>query len=115
MRRDLHGRRDALDHRVEHLLHPLPRLRGDAQDALGALPDEPGDLGGSAGVGLRQVDLVDHRDDLEVVLQREVGVGERLRLDPCAASTSGAPSHAWSDRETSYVKSTWPGVSIRLS
>ncbi len=35
---------------------------------------------------------------------------------PCAASTtSSAPSHAWSDRETSYVKSTCPGVSIRFS
>src|SRR4051794_33493058 len=35
---------------------------------------------------------------------------------PCAASTtSSAPSHACSERETSYVKSTWPGVSIRLS
>ena len=33
--------------------------------------------------GLRagQVDLVDDRDDLEVVLDREVGVGQRLRLD----------------------------------
>ena len=29
----------------------------------------------------RQIDLVDDRDDLEVVLDREVGVGERLRLD----------------------------------
>ena len=28
-----------------------------------------------------QIDLVDDRDDLEVVLDREVGVGERLRLD----------------------------------
>src|SRR5439155_1639846 len=35
---------------------------------------------------------------------------------PCAASTSRiAPSHAARLRETSYVKSTWPGVSIRLS
>ncbi len=35
---------------------------------------------------------------------------------PCAASTtSSAPSHAWSERETSYVKSTCPGVSIRFS
>jgi hypothetical protein len=32
---------------------------------------------------------------------------------PCAASTSRiAPSQAASERETSYVKSTWPGVSI---
>ena len=35
---------------------------------------------------------------------------------PCAASTTrSAPSHAWSERDTSYVKSTWPGVSMRLS
>src|SRR4051794_19885927 len=35
---------------------------------------------------------------------------------PCAASTTrSAPSHACRERETSYVKSTWPGVSIRLS
>jgi hypothetical protein len=29
----------------------------------------------------RQVDLVDHRDDLQVRIQREEEVGERLRLD----------------------------------
>ena len=35
---------------------------------------------------------------------------------PCDASTTRtAPSHAASERETSYAKSTWPGVSIRLS
>ena len=34
------------------------------------------------GVGLRQVDLVDDRDDLQVVLDRQVGVRERLRLEP---------------------------------
>ena len=35
---------------------------------------------------------------------------------PCEASTtSNAPSHAASARETSYVKSTCPGVSIRFS
>ena len=34
---------------------------------------------------------------------------------PCDASTSSsAPSQAASDRVTSYEKSTWPGVSIRL-
>ena len=35
----------------------------------------------SSGLRARQVDLVDDRDDLEVVLDREIGVGERLRLD----------------------------------
>ena len=29
----------------------------------------------------RQVDLVQHRDDVQVVLERQVEVGERLRLD----------------------------------
>ena len=75
-------RRDALDDRVEHRLDALARLRRDAQHALGALADELRDLrGGAVRVGLRQVDLVDDRDDLEVVLDREVGVGEGLRLD----------------------------------
>ena len=38
--------------------------------------------GGPVRVGRRQVDLVDDGDDLEVVLDREVRVRERLRLDP---------------------------------
>ena len=29
----------------------------------------------------RQVDLVDDRNDLEIVVDREIGVGQRLRLD----------------------------------
>ena len=33
-------------------------------------------------VGGGQVDLVDHRHDLMVVLDRLVDVGQRLRLDP---------------------------------
>ena len=35
---------------------------------------------------------------------------------PCEASTtSSAPSHEASERETSYEKSTCPGVSIRFN
>ena len=37
---------------------------------------------GGVRIRLREVDLVHERDDLEVVLDREVGVRERLRLDP---------------------------------
>jgi hypothetical protein len=33
------------------------------------------------GLRARQVDLVDDRDDLEVVVDGQVGVGQRLRLD----------------------------------
>ena len=50
---------------------------------LGVVADQVGDLCGRAvGIRLRQVDLVHDRDDLEVVLDREVGVREGLRLDP---------------------------------
>ena len=31
-------------------------------------------------LGGRQIDLVDHRNDFQVVVQRQVGVGQRLRL-----------------------------------
>ncbi len=30
---------------------------------------------------MRQVDLVDHRDDRQVLLHRQVHIGDRLRLD----------------------------------
>ena len=36
----------------------------------------------TVGIGRGKVDLVHDRDDLELVLDREVGVRERLRLDP---------------------------------
>jgi hypothetical protein len=32
-----------------------------------------------------------------------------------ASTTSTAPSQAASERDTSYEKSTWPGVSMRLN
>ena len=76
-------RRNPLHDRVEHGFDAGAGLRRDAQDVVRGDADEIGDLGGRAGrIGLRQVDLVDDRDDLEVVLDREVRVRERLRLDP---------------------------------
>ena len=75
-------RRDVLDDRVEDVLDALARLRGDAQHAVRVDAEQLGELRGRAvGIRLRQVDLVDDRDDLEVVLEREVRVRERLRLD----------------------------------
>ena len=76
-------RRDPLDDRVEHLLDADPGLRRDPQHARRVVAEQLRELERDAvGVGLRQVDLVHDRDDLEVVLDREVGVRERLRLDP---------------------------------
>ena len=66
-------------------------------------------------LGRRQIDLVQYRNDLKVVLDRKVSIASVCASTPCDASTtSSAPSHADSDRETSYEKSTCPGVSIRL-
>jgi hypothetical protein len=54
------------------------------------------------GLGGGQVDLVEDRDDLVVGVDRLVEVGQRLRLDALAASTtSSAPSQAASERDTS--------------
>ena len=49
-------------------------LAGQADDALDLLAHH-------FGLGAGQVDLVDDRDDLEVVLDGQVDVGQRLRLD----------------------------------
>ena len=79
------GRRQALDHRLQQVV--------DADAGLGRDPDRLGrvdadhvlDLPGDPlGIGRRQVDLVEDRDDLVVGLDRVIGVGERLRLDALA-------------------------------
>ena len=76
-------RRDALDDGVEQLVDALAGLGADAQDLVGGDAEHLLDLVGvPVGVGRRQVDLVEGGDDLEVVLEGEVAVGERLGLDP---------------------------------
>ena len=75
--------RDPLDDRIEHLRDADAGLRGDPQHALGRLAEEVAELlRGAVGIGLREVDLVRGRDDLEAAVDREVRVRERLRFDP---------------------------------
>jgi hypothetical protein len=52
------------------------------------------------GLGAGQVDLVQARDQLEARVDRQVGVGERLRLDALGGvdDQQRAPSQAASDR-----------------
>ena len=74
--------RDALDDAVEQLLDADARLARDLHHVVGRAADEVGELlRVLLGLGRRQVDLVEHRDDLEVVLEGEVEVREGLRLD----------------------------------
>ncbi len=57
-------------------------LGADAQHVLGLAADQAGQLRGVlVDHGAGQVDLVEHRDDVEVGAHGEVEVGERLRLD----------------------------------
>ena len=61
---------------------PMPFLGAGQDRVAGVEPDDLLDLPlGFVRLRARQVDLVDDRNDLEVVLDREVGVGQRLRFD----------------------------------
>ena len=78
-----HRRRDPFDDRIEEGLDPFAGLRADTEDLRGGDAEHLLDLGGVAvGIGGRQIDLVECGDDLEVVLEGEVAVGEGLGLDP---------------------------------
>ena len=71
-----------LDDGVEQLGHALAGLGADPQDVLGRDAEHLLDLGRApVGVGGGQVELVEAGDDLEVVLEGEVAVGEGLGLD----------------------------------
>ena len=77
------GGGDALDDRLEDLRHAHPGLGGDPQRFVGVATGQVGDFGRHAlRLGAGQVDLVDHRDQLEAGVDRQVGVGDGLRLDP---------------------------------
>ena len=80
---DAVGRGDPLDDGVEHLIDVDP-VFAEMRTTSSAEPPRSSTTSDAAPSGIcgRQVDLVDDGDDLEVVLDREVGVGERLRLDP---------------------------------
>ena len=99
------GRRNALHDRLQQRAHARAVLRGDLQHLVrleaerrDQLFDDPVGLGG------RQVDLVHDRDDGEVVLQREVDVGERLRLDALRCVDDQQRSLARRERARDFVR-----------
>ena len=75
-------RRNALNRGVEYLGDALTGLRRDPQHRRRIVADEVRHLGGYVvGSRLCEIDLVQDRNDLEIVLDRQIGVGKRLRLD----------------------------------
>ena len=77
--------RDARDQLVEHVRHALAGLGADPADRVGGLSEQLGDLlGHPLGLGSGKVDLVQARDQLEARIDRQVRVGDGLRLDALA-------------------------------
>src|SRR5699024_3612709 len=84
------GRSIRVAHRVRHefadpvqqLRHALARLARDAQDLIRLAADDVGQLlGVLIRVGGREVDLVQDRNDLQVLIHREVKVRQSLGLN----------------------------------
>ncbi len=76
------GRRHAGDDGFEDILDPQAGL-GAGQNGVGGIDaDHVLDFfAGPIGVRRRQIDLVQHRDDLDPQFDRGVAVGHRLRFD----------------------------------
>ena len=69
-------------HVVEQVGDALAGLAGHPQHVAGFAADDVGDLARVAvRIGGGQVDLVEHRNDVQVAVQRQVEIGQRLRLD----------------------------------
>lgn len=76
------GRRHLDDDAVEQFVHAFAGLAGHAQHVGRVAADQAGDLlGVLVRFGARQVDLVEHGDDRQVMVDRHVQVAQRLRLD----------------------------------
>ena len=75
--------RCALEHCVEQLGDALAGLRTHPEHVFGRDSEHVLDLlGVLVRLGGGQVDLVQRGDDLEIVLERQVAIGQRLRFDP---------------------------------
>ena len=76
------GGRDLLHDRVQQVGHALAGLGRDPEHVRRVAADHAGDLGRVLlRLRGRQVDLVQHRDQVQVGVERQVQVGQGLRLD----------------------------------
>src|SRR5690625_1146602 len=74
--------RNTIDDRIEEVGDALAGLRADTNDFVTRNTEDVLDLFGiQIRIGSGKVDLVEARDDLEIVFEREITVRECLRLD----------------------------------
>ena len=98
------GRRQPLDDGFQHRLDVVAGLGRDGDGVRGVDADHVLDLLlDPVGVGGRQVDLVQDRQDLEVVVERLVDVGERLRLHALAGVDDQHGAFAGGERARDFV------------
>ncbi len=77
------GRRNLLYDLLEHRFNVCSHLRRNERSVLCLDPDDVLDfIFYTFRLRARQIDLIDDRHDLEIVVDREVTVGKCLRLDP---------------------------------
>ena len=98
------GRRGETDDGVEEFGHAFAGLGRDAENVVGRDAEHVLDLGCVAiGFGGGQVDLVEAGDDFEVVLHRQVAVGEGLSLDPLSGVDHEDDAFAGGERAADLV------------
>ena len=97
-------RRYPADNGLEHLVDTGPLLGGDAQDVTVAAANQLYDLLGiPVGLGRRQVNLVEHWNDLEPCVEREQEVADGLSLDALARVDDEQGTLARSERSGDLV------------
>ena len=70
-----------MHHGFQHVLNADAVLGARQHRVAGVQADHVLDLlANPVRLGRRQIDFVDHRNDFEIVMQRQVSIGERLRL-----------------------------------
>ena len=73
--------RNSFNDRFENFLHAISILSADEQGILGIHSDDRIQLlARSPHIGAGKIDLIDDRQDLEMMIESQVGIGERLRL-----------------------------------
>ena len=79
------GGGETMHDRFQHFVHSLACFGAHGDGVRSIQSDGLLDVFlGAENVGGRQVDLVDHRNDFQTVMDSQIGVGERLRLDALA-------------------------------